>query len=132
MSGQDMQERDRAVLRHDHIFLGGSHDAHERRTRWVVALTALMMVGEQGHRSEQAAGDDLDGHHQCGQDHDPAGSPFMGVVAAAEEDVVVAEPGAILAVILNWHSKLASGPGENQRRDETRRRPAPPCTPVAP
>ena len=41
-----MQELDRAVLRHDHIFLGGSHDAHERRTRWVVALTALMMVGE--------------------------------------------------------------------------------------
>ena len=38
--------QDRAGLRHDHVFLGGSHDAHERRTRWVVALTALMMVGE--------------------------------------------------------------------------------------
>ena len=41
-----MQERDLAGLRHGHIFLGGSHDAHERRTRWVVALTALMMVAE--------------------------------------------------------------------------------------
>ena len=38
--------QDRAGLHHDHVFLGGSHDAHERRTRWVVALTALMMVGE--------------------------------------------------------------------------------------
>jgi cation diffusion facilitator family transporter len=35
-----------AAHRHGHNFLGGSHDAHERRTRWVVALTALMMVGE--------------------------------------------------------------------------------------
>lgn len=31
---------------HHHIFLGHAHDAHERRTRWVVALTAAMMVGE--------------------------------------------------------------------------------------
>src|SRR3546814_6742212 len=29
-----------------HIFLGEAHDAHERRTRWVVALTAGMMVVE--------------------------------------------------------------------------------------
>jgi cation diffusion facilitator family transporter len=31
---------------HDHIFLGASHDANARRTLWVVALTATMMVGE--------------------------------------------------------------------------------------
>jgi cation diffusion facilitator family transporter len=37
---------DLADHRHGHSFLGGSHDAHERRTRWVVALTALMMVAE--------------------------------------------------------------------------------------
>ena len=48
-------------------------------------------VGEQGHRSEQGAGDDLADHHQGGQRDDPAGSPLMGVVAAAEEDMVVAE-----------------------------------------
>ncbi len=32
--------------RHDHIFLGKQHDRHERRTWWVVALTAAMMVAE--------------------------------------------------------------------------------------
>ena len=31
---------------HDHNFLGSSHDAHARRTRGVVALTAGMMVLE--------------------------------------------------------------------------------------
>lgn len=31
---------------HSHAFLGHGHDAHERRTRWVVGLTAVMMVGE--------------------------------------------------------------------------------------
>jgi cation diffusion facilitator family transporter len=31
---------------HDHVFLGSRHDRHERRTWFVVALTALMMVGE--------------------------------------------------------------------------------------
>ncbi|MHB9878770.1 CDF family Co(II)/Ni(II) efflux transporter DmeF [Pacificimonas sp. ICDLI1SI03] len=31
---------------HSHNFLGASHDAHARRTRWVVALTAAMMVVE--------------------------------------------------------------------------------------
>ncbi|PTQ08212.1 cation transporter [Sphingomonas oleivorans] len=31
---------------HAHVFLGDAHDAHERRTRWVVALTAAMMVVE--------------------------------------------------------------------------------------
>jgi cation diffusion facilitator family transporter len=31
---------------HDHVFLGGQHARHERRTWFVVALTAVMMVGE--------------------------------------------------------------------------------------
>lgn len=31
---------------HDHVFLGASHDTNARRTLWVVALTATMMVGE--------------------------------------------------------------------------------------
>lgn len=31
---------------HDHIFLGSSHDENARRTLWVVALTAAMMVVE--------------------------------------------------------------------------------------
>lgn len=31
---------------HDHVFLGSSHDENARRTLWVVALTAVMMVGE--------------------------------------------------------------------------------------
>lgn len=33
-------------LDHDHIFLGDAHDAHERRTRYVVALTTGMMFVE--------------------------------------------------------------------------------------
>ncbi len=33
-------------LSHDHNFLSASHDAHEKRTRYVVALTATMMVLE--------------------------------------------------------------------------------------
>jgi cation diffusion facilitator family transporter len=37
---------DNQHLSHDHYFLSGSHDAHERRTRYVVALTAVMMVVE--------------------------------------------------------------------------------------
>lgn len=32
--------------RHHHVFLGPAHDVHERRTRWVAALTAGMMVVE--------------------------------------------------------------------------------------
>ncbi len=32
--------------RHDHQFLGASHDENARRTRWVVALTFVMMIGE--------------------------------------------------------------------------------------
>ena len=32
--------------RHDHLFLGAGHDRNERRTRWVVLLTAAMMVAE--------------------------------------------------------------------------------------
>ena len=31
---------------HDHMFLGAGHDENARRTLWVVALTAVMMVGE--------------------------------------------------------------------------------------
>lgn len=34
------------ALTHDHVFLGEGHDDNARRTLWVVALTALMMVGE--------------------------------------------------------------------------------------
>lgn len=35
-------------LTHDHVFLGHAHDQNARRTLWVVALTALMMVAEIG------------------------------------------------------------------------------------
>src|SRR3954468_17303657 len=31
---------------HDHVFLGPTHSRNERRTWFVVALTAVMMVGE--------------------------------------------------------------------------------------
>jgi cation diffusion facilitator family transporter len=31
---------------HDHVYLGRAHDANRRKTLWVVALTAVMMVGE--------------------------------------------------------------------------------------
>src|SRR5258708_39492032 len=31
---------------HDHVFLGEQHARHERRTWFVVGLTAVMMVGE--------------------------------------------------------------------------------------
>lgn len=34
------------TLTHDHVFLGDTHDENARRTLWVVALTAVMMVGE--------------------------------------------------------------------------------------
>jgi cation diffusion facilitator family transporter len=34
------------ALGHDHVFLGDAHDRNARRTLWVVALTAAMMVGE--------------------------------------------------------------------------------------
>lgn len=37
-------QRDRAE--HAHDFLSATHDANARRTRWVVILTAVMMVGE--------------------------------------------------------------------------------------
>lgn len=39
-------EADLAELSHDHIFLGAAHDENARRTLWVVALTAAMMIGE--------------------------------------------------------------------------------------
>lgn len=38
--------RDAEHLRHHHVFLGAAHDANARRTRWVVLLTAAMMIGE--------------------------------------------------------------------------------------
>lgn len=41
-----LNEADLAELAHDHVFLGSSHDENARRTLWVVALTATMMVGE--------------------------------------------------------------------------------------
>ncbi|MGR6331099.1 CDF family Co(II)/Ni(II) efflux transporter DmeF [Sphingomonas sp. XXL09] len=31
---------------HEHVFLGAAHDENARRTRWVVGLTAVMMIGE--------------------------------------------------------------------------------------
>lgn len=31
---------------HNHVYLGASHDENAKRTLWVVALTAMMMVGE--------------------------------------------------------------------------------------
>ena len=34
------------ALAHDHVFLGKRHDENARRTLWVVALSAVMMVGE--------------------------------------------------------------------------------------
>jgi cation diffusion facilitator family transporter len=33
-------------LTHKHDFLGALHDENARRTRWVVAMTAIMMIGE--------------------------------------------------------------------------------------
>ncbi len=38
---------------HEHVFLGEKHEHNERRTWFVVALTAVMMIGE------IAAGSDL-------------------------------------------------------------------------
>lgn len=35
-----------ATYRHDHNYLGANHDRNTRRTLWVVALTAVMMVAE--------------------------------------------------------------------------------------
>ncbi len=35
-----------AAPAHDHIFLGASHAHHERRTRWVVGLSLVVMVAE--------------------------------------------------------------------------------------
>jgi len=34
------------ALTHSHVYLGKRHDENARRTLWVVALTAMMMVGE--------------------------------------------------------------------------------------
>ncbi len=34
------------ALTHSHVYLGKRHDENARRTLWVVALTAVMMVGE--------------------------------------------------------------------------------------
>ena len=41
-----LNETDLAQLSHEHVFLGSRHDENARRTLWVVALTAAMMVGE--------------------------------------------------------------------------------------
>lgn len=41
-----LHESELADLTHDHVFLGAGHDDNARRTLWVVALTAVMMVGE--------------------------------------------------------------------------------------
>lgn len=38
--------RDIDPLAHSHVFLAEDHDANGRRTLWVVALTAAMMIGE--------------------------------------------------------------------------------------
>lgn len=35
-------------LRHEHVFLSEVHNANERRTRWVIALNVVMMIGEIG------------------------------------------------------------------------------------
>lgn len=39
-------DHDLETLTHDHVFLGKAHDDNTRRTLLVVALTAVMMVGE--------------------------------------------------------------------------------------
>lgn len=41
-----MTDAETDYLTHDHNFLGRAHDENARRTLWVVALTAVMMVGE--------------------------------------------------------------------------------------
>lgn len=41
-----MHDRSVHAWQHDHVFLGRSHDRNERRTWFVVALTAVMMVAE--------------------------------------------------------------------------------------
>lgn len=41
-----MHSKQLGELSHGHNFLGDAHDAHAARTRWVVALTAAMMVVE--------------------------------------------------------------------------------------
>jgi cation diffusion facilitator family transporter len=43
---RDMHHDDPSEHVHGHLFLGDAHEAHERRTRYVVALTAAMMVVE--------------------------------------------------------------------------------------
>ena len=41
-----MTDSKNRALGHEHSFLGSSHDENARRTRSVVALTFIMMVGE--------------------------------------------------------------------------------------
>ena len=41
-----MHSRSIKAFEHEHVFLGEKHDTHERRTWFVVALTAAMMVAE--------------------------------------------------------------------------------------
>ena len=45
-TGRAMHSQTVEHLRHAHAFLGQAHARNERRTIWVVALTAAMMVGE--------------------------------------------------------------------------------------
>jgi cation diffusion facilitator family transporter len=40
------QARIEPILGHEHVFLGQAHDDNARRTLWVVAITAAMMIGE--------------------------------------------------------------------------------------
>lgn len=42
----EAQHLDTERLRHQHVFLGGSHDENARKTLWVVVLTLLMMCVE--------------------------------------------------------------------------------------
>ncbi|GAA0006590.1 hypothetical protein BRDID11002_65960 [Bradyrhizobium diazoefficiens] len=46
-------------------------------------------VGEQRHRAEQRAGDDLADHHDQRQDHHEPGAPLVLVVLLAQESVVM-------------------------------------------
>lgn len=46
ITGATMHSHSIDSWQHDHVFLGAKHDRHERRTLFVVALTAAMMVAE--------------------------------------------------------------------------------------
>jgi cation diffusion facilitator family transporter len=46
LRGRPLHRHTLADHGHDHVFLGAGHERHERRTLWVVALTAAMMAAE--------------------------------------------------------------------------------------